>query len=136
MLEKARATFAAMDDSFPKNVKDFIHQHIHSLAQLEVLLKLHREPDRDWTVEEVTSSLYLQPKMVSGLLADLVQRGFVAEQGGAFCYGPKTDDARDIIGRLAALYKERRVAVTTEIFAKPIDSARAFADAFRLRRKE
>jgi hypothetical protein len=125
-----------MTEEFPKDAKEFIHQHIHSVAQLEVLLALHRDAERRWTVEEMTGSLYLQPQMVAALLQDLVRREFAAEESGSFRYRQDREDMRAIIDRLAHLYKERRVAVAAEIFSKPDDSARAFAEAFRLRGKE
>jgi hypothetical protein len=125
-----------MADEFPKDVKEFISQHIHSLAQLEVLLMLYREPERSWTADQVTNNLYLQRKMVEDILADLVGRGFAAEKDAAFYYKHPGDVVHALIERLAQLYLERRVTVISEIFAKPADSARAFADAFRLRGKE
>jgi DNA-binding MarR family transcriptional regulator len=125
-----------MDEVFPSDVKEFIGQHIHSVAQLEVLLALQREPERVWTAEEVTSLLFLQPQMVSQLLADLVRRGFVAESDATFQYRPQNEQIAGLIARLASLYQERRVAVTTEIFSKPIDFMKAFADAFRLREEK
>jgi hypothetical protein len=125
-----------MVDGLPSDVKDFISQHIHSLAQLEVLLTLRREPDRLWTPVELTSSLYLDRQIVNELLVDIVRRGLAEQDGDKFRYRPVTDDVAGIIDRLAQLYQERRVAVTTEIYAKPVDSVRAFADAFRLRGKE
>jgi DNA-binding MarR family transcriptional regulator len=126
----------AMPDEFPREVTEFINQHVHSLAQLEVLLMLHRDPGRIWTAEQMTNSLYLQRKMVEDLLADLVGRGFATENNGTFNYKPASDVAHGLIEQLAHLYQERRVTVISEIFAKSADSARAFADAFRLRGKE
>jgi hypothetical protein len=125
-----------MGDDFPPDVKEFIRQNIHSLAQLEVLLALREEPSRCWTTDEITSRLYLQPQMVSGLLSDLVRRGFAVREDTGVRYQPANQVAAGLIERLAQLYHDRRVAVTTEIFSKPIDSLRAFADAFRLREKE
>jgi hypothetical protein len=125
-----------MVDGLPSDVKEFISQHIYSLAQLEVLLTLRREPTRLWTVNEVTSSLYLQRQMANELLADVVRRGLAEQLDGNYRYRPANETVADIIDRLARLYEERRVAVTTEIFAKPVDSVRAFAEAFRLRGKE
>jgi len=125
-----------MNDEFPKDVKEFISQHVHSLAQLEVLLMLHREPGRSWTAEQVTSSLYLQRQMVEGLLADLVGRGFAVQENATFRYKSAGDVVHGVIERLGQLYQERRVTVISEIFAKSSSSARAFAEAFRLRGKE
>lgn len=125
-----------MSDDFPADVKEFIGQNIHSVAQLEVLLTLYREPERSWTTEEITTLLYLQREMVNELLNDLVQRGFAVRAETSFRYQPANDTIARLIERLAGLYHERRVAVTTEIFSRPIDSVKAFADAFRLREEK
>jgi hypothetical protein len=60
----------------------------------------------------------------------------VAQIGDHFSYQPANDALAGLIGRLAKLYQERRVAVATEIFSKPIDFVKAFADAFRLREEK
>jgi hypothetical protein len=125
-----------MVDGLPNDVREFIRQHIHSLAQLEVLLTLRREPERLWTIDEVTTALYLQRQMVNDLLLDVVRRGLAEQEAGNFRYRPANDVLAALIDRLAQLYQERRVAVTTEVFAKPVDSVRAFAEAFRLRGKD
>jgi DNA-binding MarR family transcriptional regulator len=125
-----------MSSDLPADVKEFIGKHIHSVAQLEVLLMLRREPDRTWTLEQLTNGLYLQSQMVARLLTDIVQRGFAVQEQGSFRYQPANDEERQLIDRLAHMYQERRVAVITEIFSKPIDVVKAFADAFRLRKEE
>jgi len=125
-----------MADEFPDDLKDFIRKHIHSVAQLEILLMLRKEPERTWTADEVTNSLYLQSEMVTQMLKDISQRGFAVETQGRFRYQPANDTDRRLIDRLAQVYQERRVAVITAIFSKPIDFIKAFADAFRLRKEE
>jgi DNA-binding MarR family transcriptional regulator len=125
-----------MGDDFPTDVKEFIRQHIHSLAQLEVLLTLRNDPARLWSVDEITNLLFLRRPMVHDLLTDLVRRGFVIQDGESFRYQPTNDAVRQLIDRLAEIYHERRVAVTTEIFSKPIDFVKAFANAFRLREEK
>jgi hypothetical protein len=125
-----------MDEVFSNDVKQFIGQHIHSVAQLEVLLTLQRDPTRQWTADEITTLLFLQPKMVRDLLGDLLRRGFVTQTGEQFQFQPASSELSGLIERLARLYGERRVAVTTEIFSKPIDFVKAFADAFRLREEK
>ena len=110
-----------MGNNFPADVKEFIIQNIHSLAQLEVLLKLRAQPERFWTVNEITNALYLERQMVNDLLMDLVRRGFAVQAEAGFCYRPENEIVGQLIEALAQLYQERRVAVTTEIFSKPID---------------
>ena len=125
-----------MSESLPADVKEFIGQNFHSVAQIEVLCTLYREPGRAWTAEEITNLLYLQREMVHELLMDLVRRGFVVETNATFRYQPANTTIAQLIERLVQLYHERRVAVTTEIFSRPIDSVKAFADAFRLREEK
>ena len=124
-----------MADTFTTDLKEFIGRYIHSVAQLEILLMLRSEPHRSWTPQEVTQKLYLQVEMTSQLLEEIVQRGLATKTENGFYYRPISDLDRDAIDRLAQIYQERRVAVIAEIFSKPKDSLRAFADAFRMRRE-
>lgn len=125
-----------MSNEFPADVKEFIGKHIHSVAQLEILLMLRTEPEQTWTSVEITKTLYLESQMVTQLLTDIVQRGFAVQIESGFRYQPANDTDRHLIERLAQVYQERRVAVIAEIFSKPIDFIKAFADAFRLRKEE
>lgn len=119
-----------MDADFSPPVKQFIDEHIHSVAQLEVLLALHQNPDALWTIEQVTSRFYFQPQMANELLIDLVRRGLVAQQGAAFRYAPADTAIAPLIDELAKLYRERRVAVTSRIFSKPAGSDPKFPRKF------
>jgi DNA-binding MarR family transcriptional regulator len=125
-----------MSDAFPADVKEFLGQNIHSVAQLEVLLMLRAESGRLWTAEDVAKILYVQPPMAKNMLTDLVQRGFVVQSEANFRYQPAGDRIGALIERVAELYRERRVAVTYEIYSKPMNVVQAFADAFRLRKEE
>ena len=55
---------------------------------------------------------------------------------GDIATNPQATPIAQLIERLNRVYQERRVAVTTEIFSKPIDFVKAFADAFRLRKEK
>ena len=125
-----------MADAFSTDVKEFISKNIHSVAQLEILLMLRSAPQKYWTADEITQTLYLQLQMTAQLLSEIVQRGLAIRIDGGYLYQPTSDADRNAIDRLASIYHERRVAVIAEIFSKPKDSLRAFSDAFRLRRDE
>ena len=43
---------------FPEAVRSFILEHINSVEQLEVLLLLKNQPDREWTAEAVSQAVY------------------------------------------------------------------------------
>jgi hypothetical protein len=124
---------------FPAKVALFIDQQIESLAQLEALLLLRTQPDRKWIVDELAKSLYITSEMADLLLADLIRRGWAdtsTDAGGTYRYrsqGPETDS---MVDELAAIYAERRVAVISRIYSKPLNKVQTFADAFRLRRED
>jgi hypothetical protein len=40
-----------------------------------------------------------------------------------------------LIDQLADLYQQRRVAVITQIYSRPVKNVQTFADAFRLRKE-
>jgi hypothetical protein len=124
---------------FTSELKQFVAQHIESLLQLEMLLLLRQDPKRRWTADEVAKSLYATPEMCAGLLTGLARGGFL-ESGSApelrWHYQPANADLDRLLGELSAIYHERRVAVISLIFSKPVNKVQTFADAFRLRKEE
>jgi DNA-binding MarR family transcriptional regulator len=123
-----------MGDDFPADVRRFIDQHIESLAQLEVLLLLRQEPERKWELADIAKTLYITDEMAGSLLADFVRRGFAQKlPDGDSCYRYRIPDGETdaLIEKLAALYRERRVAVISLIYSKPLNKVQTLADAFR-----
>ena len=108
---------AGMSDSFPPEVKEFLGQNIHSVAQLEVLLMLRAVPERRWSADDVAKILYVQPHMAKNMLLDLVQRGFVVQLEACFRYQP-ANEVVAVVEHVAQLYRrlreERRSATALE----------------------
>lgn len=128
-----------MADVFSAELEQFIAQHIESLAQLETLLLMRREPERQWDCAKLSRELYITPDMCSGLVADLERRGFVRrvpDTDNDYQYYPTDPHFDRLLGQLADIYQERRVAVITQIYSRPVKKVQTFADAFRLRREE
>jgi DNA-binding MarR family transcriptional regulator len=128
-----------MANDFPAEIEQFIGQHIESLAQLELLLMLRRESDRSWSCFDLSRQLYVTPDVCTGIIADLERRGFVLRDGAdsnLIRYRSGGAEVDQLIDQLAALYQQRRVAVITLIYSKPVKKVQTFADAFRLRREQ
>jgi hypothetical protein len=124
-------------NGLPEDVHRFLHQHIESVEQLEVLLLLWRAPERGWNSDEVATAVYSHPSSVVRRLAMLYGQGLLRErEPGCYQYAPRTAELHDTVTRLDHIYRERRVAVITLIASKPIENVRAFSDAFRIRRKK
>jgi hypothetical protein len=124
-----------VNEHFPAELRQFIAQHIESLAQLEALLLMRHEPTRRWAPAQLARTLYISDEMARGMFAELERRGFVARDDEAYFYAA-SGPLDDLLGELARHYQERRVAVITEIYSNPVKKVQTFADAFRLRRED
>lgn len=119
----------------PDDVKRFLAEHIDSLFQLEVLLLLQARPDVSWTAEHVDRETRIGVESVKALLANFEQRGFLSVGPDlAYRYQPANAEVDRVIKLVATTYRERRVKVTSFIYASPLDSIRSFAEAFRIRK--
>jgi hypothetical protein len=120
-------------------VRRFIAEHIDAAEQLEILLLLHRSPEKEWTAAEVSQAIYTVPASATMRLESLVTSGFVASSGGAdprYRYQPGDESLARQVDVLAEAYRADRVAVIKLIFARPPDPLQSFADAFKLRGNE
>lgn len=117
---------------FPREVERFISSCIDSVEQVEILLLLSSEPERQWTLDEIRQQLRSSRRSVALRLSSLVDHHLVARHNGDFQYAASPDDDA-LVKRLAAVYGERRTAVINRIFTEPRDAMRTFADAFRLK---
>lgn len=127
-----------MATDFPVEIEQFIAQHIESLAQLETLLLVRREAGQAWTCYDLSRQLYVTPDVCTGIITDLERRGFIlhdAADANTFRYRSAGGSVDQLIDQLADLYQQRRVAVITQIYSKPVKKVQTFADAFRLRRE-
>jgi DNA-binding MarR family transcriptional regulator len=128
-----------MANDFPAEIEQFIGQHIESLAQLEMLLLLRQGSARSWSSFDLARQLYVTPDVCTGIIADLERRGFVlrdAADNNLIRYRSGGAEFDQLIDQLAALYQQRRVAVITLIYSKPVKKVQTFADAFRIRREQ
>jgi hypothetical protein len=117
-------------------VRRFIAERIHAAEQLEILLLLHRSPDRDWTATDVSQAIYTVPAAATMRLESLVAAGFVSSSGEAdprYRYEPQDEGLGSQVDVLAEAYNADRVAVIKLIFTQPPDPLQSFADAFKLR---
>jgi hypothetical protein len=125
-----------MSDDFPAELKQFIAQYVESLAQLEALLILRQEQPSRWKSAELAIRLYITPDMCEAILVNLRQHGFSDQDANGYYYHPRRPEMDRTLADLSAMYQQRRVAVITEIYSKPVNKVQTFADAFRLRREE
>jgi hypothetical protein len=127
-----------MTDEFSAEVKQFIVQNVESVAQLEALILLRADRERLWDGTGIAKSLYIPAQMGAALLAELQKRGFVrvsTHDSAKYSYDVADDRLDRVVGEVIVAYRDRRVAVTSLIYSKPLNKVQTFADAFRLRKE-
>jgi hypothetical protein len=120
------------DEPVPDDVRDYILNHIDSIAQLEALLLLRAHPGEAWDILTVARRLYVPEPDVSDALERLINNGIVSFEQGTFSYRPPPE-IHDLIERVAATYRRHLIPVTNLIHSKP-SRIHQFADAFKFRR--
>jgi hypothetical protein len=128
-------------DNVDADLKAFIANNIHSVAQLELLLLLVDDAPNSWSATKVGRSLYISPEMAATLLSELHARGLLArgDADDTFRYEAASQNVDRRVRQLADLYRSRRVSTISLIHSAPVDKLQRFADAFRLtpnRKKE
>ena len=123
----------------PIEVKHFIHDHISTLDQLEILLLLRGSPERVWSATEISTVLYTNVQSVKSRLEAFCLKGLLIKTEAVepyYKYKPTTDLLAKTIDDMARVYKDRRVSVVAFIYGSTDKHLQAFSDAFILRKKE
>jgi hypothetical protein len=119
------------DETIPEDVHEFVLRYINSVAQLEALLLLWRDPNRAWNVASLAKRLYIEEGETSEVLAQLNADGLLLTEQGDFRFNGA--DWQETVGRLAESYAKHLIPITNIIHAKP-RRIREFADAFKFRK--
>ena len=122
-----------------QGLKKFIKEKIQTVLRLEVLLLLHHQQTRSFTVAEVANELGFEIEDVNGQLAALETIGVVVESNPdkhKYRYQPVNEALRSMVDQLAVGYSKQRVPILSVILAEHTDRTRLFAEAFRIIRRK
>jgi hypothetical protein len=120
------------DEPIPEDVRQFILAHIDSIAQLEALQLLRREPGGGWTIGAIAQRLYIEETQAREALEGLRTARLVTATDDIFRFSADSAELAALADRLIALYALHLIPVTNLVHGKP--RVRAFADAFKFRR--
>lgn len=119
----------------PVEVLQFIEERIDSIPQLETLLMMSREEERDWLVSDVAARNYITMQRAVETLEALQRRGLVAGDGSkGFRFKPVSPEIREKVAQLARSYQLHLSRITVFIHSKPSASIKEFARAFDLKK--
>jgi hypothetical protein len=122
-------------NDLPAAVRDLIEHQLDSAADVDTLLLLCGT-GTPWTGPAVARELKIDGEQAAGILARLCRVGLLRAESGAYRYGPKSPKLAQAVARLAELYPTYRVAIVSEIYARPSGPIRDFSEAFRLRNED
>lgn len=122
--------------AIPDDLTQFILQYIHSIAHLEALLLFCAHPKDELDAHALAHALYITDAQAIVLLTQLLDHGFIAHGAAtlAFHYQPASPELKEMVERLAVLYKQSLVPVTNLIHSKSKLKVQQFADAFKMRK--
>ena len=124
----------------PEKIRSFILEKIDSVAELEGLLILRKNPAEKWTAQKLAERLYVDERRTAELLTNLLAKGLVAvensEKTPEYGYRPESEDLGNLVDELASFYSQHIVPVTNLIHSRSAHKVQKFADAFRLRKDD
>lgn len=117
-----------------EGVKTFIREQIQTVPKLEVLLLLHREQSRPFTLAEVANELGFENDTAQEQLTALEAIGLIEtnKDKSTYRYHPADATIGSIVDRLAIAYPKQRVPILSAILAKDSNKVRRFVEAFKL----
>jgi DNA-binding MarR family transcriptional regulator len=118
--------------SLTPEVRNFVLQHIDSVAQLEALLFLRTRPAERLDASDIAKTLYASPGEMNAALEGLHGRGLLVREDDRYGYNHRSPD-RAQVEALANAYAHHLIPITNLIHSKP-RNIRAFSDAFKFRK--
>jgi DNA-binding transcriptional regulator GbsR (MarR family) len=125
------------DDQIPPEVRKLIHERIHSIEALEVLLMLYRQRARAVALDEMVTQLRIGRASVEAAVSELESAGLATRDSVAVGYRPTPLEIDQAVASLLHTYENFRVETLVLISSNAIkrvrnDALRTFAEAFRL----
>lgn len=122
-----------MSEEFPESIKDFLRRYISSVGHLDILLLLYKDPERKWTVKEVSQELRTNLSLAEDQLKQLNRSGLVMEEQGFYQCCRELEIIRKVESLLQFYHLKRQIVIEF-IYTQPLDRIRSFADAFKIKK--
>ena len=119
-----------------ESVLDFVRRSFHSVWPLELLLVLHPNPDRTWSVKALAQEIRANASVVHQGLQALTAAGLVnADEEQAVRFEPRSAELAKMASGLIDLYARKPRTVMRAIFSASHDKIQTFSDAFIIRKE-
>lgn len=133
-----------MPEDLPADVIALLRDHVTSFEHLELILLLHRERDRTWSIDDAARRIRVDRDMIDRALTQLdaarALRIDRSAQEPRFQYEPSAPELARTIDSLAKSFENDRASLLRAMNAMAIErmrssAIRAFAHAFVIKKK-
>ena len=124
------------DSDEDQELIQFVVDHLDTIPHLEALLLIWQNQDTRWTADLLAGRIYVSHPVARNVLSDLYRRGALSSEGGfdpIYLFRGSWDSERQMLPRLAELYRRQLVQITKLIHSRSSLSAREFARAFQIK---
>jgi DNA-binding IclR family transcriptional regulator len=120
----------------PARVLQFLAERIDTVPQLEALLLLWENPQREWSEEELAARIYVSRPVAATIMQALQRQQLVTTEpvSTRYRYNPQWDPSGEVMPEVAAAYSRHLVQLATFIHSRASTAVREFARAFDLKK--
>lgn len=140
MLLENEPMLASRSKSRREELQRFLFEHIESYEELELIVLLRRQRERDWSAEAAAAEVGLPVSACQSALEGLAQRGMVVSGvlTRSFRYAPCSLELAARLAQLDECHRSQRLTVVMLMSVNAIERLRVatihrFADTLRLR---
>lgn len=119
-------------DELSKETIEFLQKNFGSVEQLELLLLLRNDPERSFSVKELSAVVRSHEDSVASRMTILTRMGVVHKTGDTFHYSRKDPEMERLVALISEAYIVRRYTVIGLIYSGENDGLQSFSQAFNL----
>lgn len=131
-MEQSQRAVTLGKRDFSEAFRAFVGKHIGSIEQIEVLLILHANAERAWTLQEVSAILRTSESSISSRLEALTRSNLAKGDAQSGYTYAATGQLHEMVEELRLEYRASRYSVIELVFSRP-DPAESSVGAFRLK---
>jgi DNA-binding IclR family transcriptional regulator len=98
-------------------VRTLIRRHVHSVGELELLMLLHAERDRSWSVGDICDALGCPASWATAQLEAMADAGLAQAEGADWRFAPSNAELEQATSALQEAYRRQSREVVRFVFA-------------------
>lgn len=112
--------------ALPREALRLLAEHVQSIGELDLLMRLEGDRTRSWEVEEICDRLRCPPSWVERRLNGLAAAGLLAEAQGRYSCVPSSVELDEALAAIAHAHRTRLEQLTA-VIVSPRRRRRALA---------